>query len=151
MVAGEPSPDWKKAHAHPPELSETLARVNLGSSADFIRYGVEDLLRHLKYDCQARTKMTLDLLDADEYDISMVVHNVTDAGIHSLWKYMDESTPNCQSSYSKYAHIIRDVYVEVDNSVGKIVDRAGTDSTILFMSDHGACSKPICSFTWQHG
>lgn len=146
MIAGEPSPDWEKAHTYPPELAETLGRVNQGSAADFLRYNTEELLDHLKFDCRIRTQLTLDLMKKDEYDFFMMVHNITDAAIHRFWKFTDETCPNYKPEFEKHKDIIKEVYKAADESVGKILDSIDEDTTVLMMSDHGAARKPIYFF-----
>lgn len=146
MIAGEPSPDWKKAHTYPPALSKELGRVNLGSSLDFMNYSTENLFRHLKFDCDVRTRITCDMMGHGSYDFFMVVHNVTDAAAHRFWKFTDQTCPNYTSSFKKYEHIIRDIYEEADKSIGKILDKAGPDTTIFLMSDHGAARKSLHFF-----
>jgi predicted AlkP superfamily phosphohydrolase/phosphomutase len=146
MVAGEPSPDWRKAHTYPPALSKKLGRVNLGSGLDFIRYNTEDLLRHLKFDCDVRTRITCEMMGNDTYDFFMVVHNITDAAAHRFWKFTDQTCPNYEDSFSKYNHIIRDIYVEADKSIGQILSKLDSTTTLFFMSDHGVSRKPIHFF-----
>lgn len=146
MIAGEPSPDWEKAHTYPPELAETLGRVNQGSAADFLRYNTEELLDHLKFDCRIRTQLTLDLMKKDEYDFFMMVHNITDAAIHRFWKFTDDTCPNYKPAFEKHKDVIKEVYKAADESVGKILDSIDEETTVLMMSDHGAARKPIYFF-----
>ncbi|MBU4288001.1 MAG: alkaline phosphatase family protein [Proteobacteria bacterium] len=146
MVSGEPSPDWKKAHTYPPELSDKIGKVNLGSSADFMRYNVDELFRHLKFDCDIRTKIAVDMLEKDSYDFFMLVHTITDAASHRFWKYTDPTCPNYKNSFEKYQNIIKDIYIESDKSIGKILEGIDKDTTVFFMSDHGSDRKPIHIF-----
>ncbi len=146
MIAGEPSPDWQKAHTYPPELSEELGKVNYGSSLDFMRYGVDELLKHLKYDSDVRTKITCEMMEKEVYDFFMVVQNITDSASHRFWKYTDPSCPNYSAEFVKYKNILRDVYTEADNSVESILKRLDSDTTLFIMSDHGASRKPVRYF-----
>lgn len=146
MIAGEPSPDWKKAHTYPPALSKELGRVNLGSSLDFMSYNTEDLFRHLKFDCDVRTRIACEMMQHDSYDFFMVVHNITDAAAHRFWKFTDQTCPNYRSSFERYEHILRDIYEETDKSIGKILGKAGSDTTVFLMSDHGAARKSLHFF-----
>lgn len=151
MIAGEPSPDWKKAHTYPPELAETIGRVNLGSSFDFMRYDTEGLLKHLKFDCDVRTRIACEMLEKGTCDFFMLVHNITDAAVHRFWKFTDPGCPNYEQNFSRYKNIIRDIYVEADKSIGQILKKIDQDTTVFFMSDHGASRKPTRFFhinTW---
>jgi len=146
MIAGEPSPDWSKAHTYPVELSKKIGRVNMGSSIDFIRYNTEDLLKHLKFDCDVRTRIACKMLENEPYDFFMLVHNITDAAVHRFWKFTDATCPNYKNGFLKYKDIIRDVYVQADKSISQILAKVGQDTTLFFMSDHGASRKPIHFF-----
>ena len=146
MIAGEPSPDWEKAHTYPSELSDRIARVNLGSSIDFIRYNTDELLRHLKFDCDVRTRIACEMLETERYDFFMLVHNITDAAAHRFWKFTDPGCPNYEQKFSRYKNIIRDIYVEADKSIGQILKKIDQDTTVFFMSDHGASRKPTRFF-----
>jgi len=146
MIAGEPSPDWRKAHTYPPELAETIGRVNIGSSLDFMRYDTEGLLKHLKFDCDVRTRIACEMLEKGTCDFFMLVHNITDAAVHRFWKFTDPGCPNYEQNFSRYKNIIRDIYVEADKSIGQILKKIDQDTTIFFMSDHGASRKPINFF-----
>lgn len=146
MIAGEPSPDWRKAHTYPPELSEKIGRVNMGSSIDFIRYDTEALLRHLRFDCDVRTIIACEMLEKGTYDFFMLVHNITDAAAHRFWKFTDSTCPNYKKHFSRYKNIIRDIYIEADKSIERILTKVDQDTTVFFMSDHGAARKPIYFF-----
>ena len=146
MVAGEPSPNWKKAHTYPPELSESIGRGNIGTSIDFIRYGTKDLLRHLRFDCAARTEIACNMLERGDCDLFVVVHNITDAAAHRFWKFTDPSCPNYRESFDRYKDIIRDVYVLADRSIEQILEKTDEGTTVFVMSDHGASRKPIRFF-----
>jgi len=146
MIAGEPSPDWEKAHTYPSELSDRIGRVNLGSSIDFIRYNTDELLRHLKFDCDVRTRIACEMLETEKYDFFMLVHNITDAAVHRFWKFTDSTCPNYKKHFSSYKNIIRDIYIETDKSIERILTKVDQNTTVFFMSDHGAACKPIHFF-----
>lgn len=146
MIAGDPSPDWTKAHTHPPELSGEIGRVNMGSSFDFERYNTENLLKHLKFDCNVRTRIACEMMQKEVYDFFMVVHNITDAAVHRFWKFTDTTCPNYKNSFYKYKDIIRDVYIQADKSIGQILKNIDQNTTVFFMSDHGASRKPLHFF-----
>lgn len=146
MIAGEPSPDWTRAHTYPPELSEKLGRMNLGSSTDFKLYDAEKLFEHLKFDCDVRTRITCEMLNRQESDFFMVVHTITDAAAHRFWKFTDPKCPTYLERFKKYEHLIRDVYVMVDQSIGQILQNIDDQTTVFLMSDHGAARNPLYYF-----
>ena len=146
MIAGEPSPDWTKAHTYPSSLSNELGRMNLGSSSDFMLYDVDKLLEHLKFDCEVRTRITCEMLDKQESDFFMVVYTATDAAVHRLWKYTDPQCPTYVEKFRKYQNVIRDVYVMVDQCINQVLQKIDNKTTVFFMSDHGATRNPLFYF-----
>lgn len=146
MIAGEPSPDWTKAHTYPKDLAEELGRMNFGGSTDFMLYNTEELFEHLTFDCEVRTKITCEMLDRRESDFFMVVHTVTDAAAHRFWKYTDPKCPNYLERFKKYENIIRDVYAMVDRSIGQFLRKIDEQTTVFLMSDHGAARNPLHHF-----
>ena len=93
MISGEPSPDWTKAHTYPPELSAEIGKVNMGSSSDFMLFNTEELIKHLKFDCEIRTRITCEMLDKQKSDFFMLVYTATDAAVHRFWKFTDPKCP----------------------------------------------------------
>jgi predicted AlkP superfamily phosphohydrolase/phosphomutase len=146
MIAGEPSPDWTKAHTYPPGLSEKLGRMNMGNSTDFMLYNTEKLFEHLKFDCEVRTRITCEMLNTHASDFFMVVHTVTDAAAHRFWKFTDPKCPNYKKRFTKYENIIRDVYALVDRSIGQILQKIDDQTTVFIMSDHGAARNSLYYF-----
>lgn len=146
MVAGEPSPDWQRAHTYPEELAGEIGRVNMGSAADFLRYNTEKLFEHLMFDCRKRTELTTKMMPRDDYDFFMVVHNITDAALHRFWKFTDETCPNYKDSFKKHENIINQVYEAADDSIGQILQLVDDETTVFIMSDHGAARKPTRFF-----
>lgn len=45
--------------------------------------------------------------------------------------------PGAPPEVAKYAHVIPDLYAEIDRVVGEVLERAGPNTTVLVMSDHG--------------
>ena len=60
---------------------------------------------------------------------------------HMMWRPMDPDHPSYDAEQdSAFAHVIEDIYVELDGVVGEALDRIGEDGTLIVMSDHGFTS-----------
>jgi predicted AlkP superfamily phosphohydrolase/phosphomutase len=53
---------------------------------------------------------------------------------HVFWRaIMKDAAPED----AKYAYVIPDLYQKVDTMIGEVIERAGPDTTVVIMSDHG--------------
>jgi predicted AlkP superfamily phosphohydrolase/phosphomutase len=60
---------------------------------------------------------------------------------HMMWKTLDPTHPGYDPDVDpKYAGLIEDLYVGLDEMVGHTVERMGDDTTLIVMSDHGFTS-----------
>ena len=72
---------------------------------------------------------------------------------HMLWRHHDEGHPNhdvalARASTESWSHragstwkdVIHDLYLRMDPIVGRVLDEAGSDATVIVMSDHGFAS-----------
>ena len=60
---------------------------------------------------------------------------------HMMWRPMDPDHPSFDPETDPaFAHVIEDLYVEMDGVVGKALDWIGDDGTLIVMSDHGFTS-----------
>ncbi len=87
---------------------------------------------------RVRGKWSLELLENEPWDVFMVVFGETDIGSHALWRFADETHP--QHDPDAPDHIkngLRNLYALVDEQMGKLIEAAGEDTTVLVMSDHG--------------
>ena len=78
------------------------------------------------------------LRERENPDFAMLVFNGTDTISHAMWKFMDQKHPlHDPAKYEKYGHAIRDYYSYVDGLIAPIVDNLDSNTTLMFMSDHG--------------
>ena len=69
----------------------------------------------------------------------MTVFLAPDRVQHTLWRHMDETHPlHDKKESEKYRHVIRDVYMKIDDAIGELLDECGDEVTVLIMSDHGS-------------
>ena len=60
---------------------------------------------------------------------------------HVMWKTRDPEHPAYDPEVDpKYADLIENLYIELDDMVGKTLERMGDDTTLIIMSDHGFTS-----------
>jgi predicted AlkP superfamily phosphohydrolase/phosphomutase len=92
----------------------------------------------LLQDVAQRERISRHLLEAETWDLSMVVFMATDEVQHSFWHCLQapEADP-----LSRYRDVIRKVYARIDQAIGALVAaaaRAGeAEPTVIVLSDHG--------------
>lgn len=60
---------------------------------------------------------------------------------HMMWRPMDPGHPAYDPvTDPKYRDVVRNTYIELDGMVGEALERAGDDTTLVVMSDHGFAS-----------
>jgi predicted AlkP superfamily phosphohydrolase/phosphomutase len=77
-------------------------------------------------------------VERNELDVVAAVFTQSDATQHLFWRYMDESHPMYEDAESdEVKNGILLVFQRLDSAVGRLLDIAGDDVTVLIMSDHG--------------
>ncbi len=60
---------------------------------------------------------------------------------HMMWRPMDPGHPAYDPEKDPpFAHVIEDIYIELDGVVGEALDQIGESGTLIVMSDHGFTS-----------
>ncbi|MEW6079429.1 MAG: alkaline phosphatase family protein [Thermodesulfobacteriota bacterium] len=77
-----------------------------------------------------RGKAVRYLMKKYDWDTTVAVFRETDPVQHCFWEYMEQPG-------SAFRDTVFNVYREIDQEVGKILDQAGNDCRVLVMSDHG--------------
>ncbi|MDD5640001.1 MAG: alkaline phosphatase family protein [Syntrophales bacterium] len=146
VVAGMDTPDPESNFIHPPRLKDELVHKfgkmeldirHLGCMTnDAVRYQVLDELKALE---TRRTDMFLYLLEHHPVDVAMLVFSSSDTVQHYFWHYQDirhhwhGAVPE-----HPFATAIKEVYCHLDRQIGRILEAASSETTIIIMSDHGA-------------
>ncbi len=139
MVAGFDSPvatTIDRSFVHPPELYE---RVRGWRFADFQEHDIGDgwhamARERLLAKIQDKTRIAVDLLKSEPWDLFMVVFGESDTVSHHFWLFHDPNSPRHRAGFE---NAIRDVYERLDRTVAQLVGSAGGDVTIGVCSDHG--------------
>ncbi len=62
----------------------------------------------------------------------------TDLNSHMFWRALDEHHPGYTPELAaRHAGLVEELYVEMDRAVGKALEKAGSDTTVIVLSDHG--------------
>lgn len=95
---------------------------------------LDEAFHHLRY----KRKLDLALLSEREWDFAVAYFEGTDRLQHELWHLMDPKHPMHDPEEAR-AHLPRlvDFYREVDATVGDLAALAGSDTSVIVMSDHG--------------
>ena len=148
-----------KFRSYPPEIMDELKR-----ELDLEQQKIESL-RHIlntsaKGDASSRvvslhkkavemiTDATLYLMDKIDWSFLMTVFQSSDVMQHCFWAHMDKDHPYYKAeNHEKYGNVIFDTYRKIDTAIGRIIKKAGKDTTFIIMSDHGAAPVHKYFFT----
>lgn len=136
--------------SHPTVYSSYLARqheafATLGLAEDTwsLSEGLmnEDAFLQQAYDIHAeRETMFFDALKKVRSGMVVCVFDGPDRIQHMFWRFLEENHPALRGQENNYADSIRDMYVRMDDLVGRTMAEIGKDSTLIVMSDHGFTS-----------
>ncbi|GEM_PF-22357 len=97
---------------------------------------LQDAYRTLEH----KEKLVLEEMEK-EPDLLMVVFYQTDTLQHTFYRYMDPENPNYyyipEDEREKHEGEILRIYQRMDEVLGKVMEKADDDTTIIVMSDHG--------------
>ncbi len=102
-------------------------------------------LNRYKFRATFKTDIFLQLLNQTEVDFASIVFYGTDAIQHSHWKYFKPEYFKIKST-SKLKNSILDIYTEIDTQIKRIIKKAGDDTYIIIVSDHGQKETPLDIF-----
>jgi predicted AlkP superfamily phosphohydrolase/phosphomutase len=81
--------------------------------------------------------------------------NSPDQSCHVFWRSFDEDSPTHAEADPHHRHRVRDLYVELDGTLGKVMDTLGPETHIMIVSDHGFApyrrSLHVNSWLREHG
>jgi len=145
MIAGMLSPDARSAF-WPPELYEEVVHrcgdyvLRVAPQQDR-RAFLEKLLAGMEYRC----KVAEYLMEHHPVDFFMVVFRMIDTVMHRYWADMDSHHPlHASLGNSAIPDAILSGYRLLDEAVGRLVAKAGSDITVFLMSDHGFRAEYRC-------
>ncbi|MBI3736289.1 alkaline phosphatase family protein [Candidatus Sumerlaeota bacterium] len=87
---------------------------------------------------EEREKMWFDAIDKTRRGAVVCVFDITDRLQHMFFRYIDPGHPaNEGKDTEKHKDAIRDLYIKMDELVGKTIDALKDESLLFVMSDHG--------------
>jgi predicted AlkP superfamily phosphohydrolase/phosphomutase len=135
-----PSPDYE--YTYPKALKqEILAKVGEWPVHEAEEHRTVDNARFcrdmLHFDAQ-RTEHVLYLMRNKPWDFLGFVMKSTDTLQHEIFQYLDPTHPRYNAAEAaRVMPAIREFYAGLDACVGRLVEAAGPDATVVLMSDHG--------------
>ena len=84
-----------------------------------------------------REKVLLRLMKDKSWDFLMAVFTESDLAQHRFWAGIDARHPRHARFREKFAGVVHDVYIRLDETLGKILDAVPADTSIFVVSDHG--------------
>lgn len=95
---------------------------------------LEDVHRTLAW----TQKLTLDEIDAGNFDLLVAATTSTDRVSHMFWAYRDPKHPLYTPELAaKYGKAVDDTYKGMDSFVGEVIKRLQPNDLLMIMSDHG--------------
>ena len=129
----------------PPELYQELQKtIGAYEITDFqeLRIGPgwhEMALDKLLHAAGRRTEIAATLMDREEWDCFFVHYGESDTVAHHFWAFHDPSSPrHDRVGAERWGDAILTVYQALDRAVCELLDHAGSDTTVLIVSDHGS-------------
>ncbi|MBC8446257.1 MAG: alkaline phosphatase family protein [Chloroflexi bacterium] len=144
LIAGVDAPGAGSVYTSPPGLAQELAQ-SIGEYIiepgviEHVRRDRHDLaLRSILHALEQRIKVVDYLLAREHWDLFVVNYRASDNVQHHFWHFMDATHPlhDARRAASLGDAILR-VYQRLDEHVGQTLDRMGSDTTLVVMSDHG--------------
>jgi len=132
-----------RTYAHPADLPETLEKAGVpwvinGMSWTTFRNRPEPYLDEALEITGKRIRATEWLMDHTDWDLAASVWVSVDRTQHALSNYVAPDHPDyAESSKTRLAARVRDVYKQLDDAIGSFVSRTREGDLILFISDHG--------------
>jgi len=134
--------------SHPFIYSVYLAKllgsyITLGEANDTwaLNEGIlnEDAFLELTYSNHEEwEKMLFNAIQKTKKGHVTCVFETTDSIQHMFWRYLDEQHPALRGGQSQMsAKVIEDLYLKMDDLVGRVLDKLDARSILIIMSDHG--------------
>ena len=148
LISGFDSPvttGIDSSFVYPPELYREIQQtVGSYEITDFqeLRIGPgwhEMALDKLLHAAGRRTEIAAVLMDREAWDCFFVHYGESDTIAHHFWAFHDAASPrHDKGKAERWGDGILGIYQALDRAVGQLLDRAGDDSTVMIVSDHGS-------------
>jgi predicted AlkP superfamily phosphohydrolase/phosphomutase len=112
---------------------------------------VDNILNQLFDELEYKTKVNLYLMEHYGWDVLATHYWSTDRFQHELWHLLDETHPFFdRKEHAAHINRIHEYWNAVDETIGKLCDAAGEDTTVYMGSDHGfgPIKRFLCFNVW---
>lgn len=107
-------------------------------SQDGSREALMPLPERIRTAIRIKEAMYRDLLAREDWDLFLGTFCEAHCAGHQLWHFFDERSPwHDPDAPPELANGFRDAYVQLDTSLGAVIDAAGEDATVLVFASHG--------------
>lgn len=122
----------------PEALEAKYPPPSLGGIVDFpTKEGMGEFVEQSKEYTYAQHEYGLKLLDQEgPFDLYFATYLTLDRMQHFLWRYHDEDDPTYPGP-NEHKSAVLDAYRMFDDILGDYIERAGDDTDIIVISDHG--------------
>jgi predicted AlkP superfamily phosphohydrolase/phosphomutase len=100
-----------------------------------------------------RERMLFDALEKTPEGLCACVFDTTDRVQHMFWRYLDDDHPAARDvPRDQRPTVIQDLYVRMDNLIGRVMKQIDDKTLLLVVSDHGFKSFARCMNlnAWLH-
>jgi predicted AlkP superfamily phosphohydrolase/phosphomutase len=142
MVSGYPSPDYSKPNTYPPEWGEEIGQIFNMSAVNYSR--IDGFIQECKDLVKRKRNIIMEQMRNGRGEVFSVVFSSSDFAQHYFWKFLHEKN-------HQYSSVIQEIYGEIDNVIGEILNLVEENTSIVVISDHGFKSYPNKRFhlnTW---
>ena len=137
-IAGIFAPDAASAFSSPQLYQEVLAHCGDYVVESDKHHNRQTYLTRMMAGMRLRCQAAEYLLEHHPTDLFIVVFRMIDSIMHNFWADMDPNHPlHTRLGKTLYPNAILDAYRLLDEAVGRLIERVGSDTTIFIMSDHG--------------
>ena len=96
------------------------------------------LVEILKSRAAQKTNLTTYFLEQGEWDCFLTVYSESHCVGHQCWHLHDPEHPRHNPDVAKMTgDLIKDVYIMLDTEIGKLLERSGPDTVVMFLASHG--------------
>src|SRR5207248_368025 len=99
--------------------------------------GEDAFLRQAQDIHQEREKMFFDALSKVRRGAVVCVFDITDRLQHMFFRFHKDEKWGARVSDERYAHVIRDLYVQMDHLIGRVMKKIESKAVLMVLSDHG--------------
>ncbi|MBZ0299130.1 MAG: alkaline phosphatase family protein, partial [Anaerolineae bacterium] len=152
LVSDFLTPGTGSAFTYPAVLKQDVLRLAPDYPFDVRDFRTDDkqrLLQRITDLTEIQFKLVKHAITARHWDFLMHVNIGVDRIHHGFWRFHDPQH-RLHEPGNPFIHAIRDYYRMIDRMAGELIARAGDETTVLVVSDHGVSRMDggICLNEW---